>query len=303
MMTFAKVKNRPRVHQQLTGLSLSEFERLLPDFQAAYQEDLDRRAQGRTSRQRQPGGGRKSTLATYADKLLFILFYFRHYPTQELLAFLFGFSQGQANQWIHRLTPLVNRALGRQLQLPARSPADLEQVLKACPDLTFVIDGAERPTRRPSDTQQQKDDYSGKKKRHTKKNIVVTEKGTKKVLGLGDTHPGSQHDKSCVDADGFSYPKGSTLYKDTGFQGYEPEGVKTHQPKKKPRGKELTVEHKAANREISRERIGVEHSIGGVKVFRIVHDIFRNFKEGFVDQVMETACGLFNLRLTCRAIG
>jgi hypothetical protein len=40
-------------------------------------------------------------------QLVFLLFYFRHYPTQETLAFLFGLSQGQACQWIHRLTRMA----------------------------------------------------------------------------------------------------------------------------------------------------------------------------------------------------
>ena len=64
----------------------------------------------------------------------------------------------------------------------------------------------------------------------------------------------------------------------------------------------LSEEEKARNREISKVRIQVEHSMGGVKIFRIVHDIFRNFKAGFDDLVMETACGLFNFRLTSKGI-
>jgi hypothetical protein len=95
---------------------------------------------------------------------------------------------------------------------------------------------------------------------------------------------------------------GSTLYQDTGFQGYQPAGVTMRQPTKKPRGKERSAEQKAANREIAQERVAVEHRIGGVKVFRIVHDIFGNVKEGFVDRVLETACALFNLRRTVAAM-
>ncbi|MFN3761738.1 MAG: transposase family protein, partial [Anaerolineae bacterium] len=55
-------------------------------------------------RQRRRGAGRKSVLRTLEDKLLFILLYFRLYPTQEVLGFLFGFGQPQANYWVHRLT-------------------------------------------------------------------------------------------------------------------------------------------------------------------------------------------------------
>jgi hypothetical protein len=67
---------------------------------------------------------------------------------------------------------------------------------------------------------------------------------------------------------------------------------------KKPRGRELTEEQRLTNVSISRERIGVEHCLGGVKVFRIVHDLFRNFRPFFADLVMEVSCGLHNFRLT-----
>lgn len=69
---------------------------------------------------------------------------------------------------------------------------------------------------------------------------------------------------------------------------------------KKPRGKELAVEDVFLNRIISGFRIEVEHVIAGVKRCRIVKDTFRNTKEGFSDLVMEVACGLHNLRVTCR---
>ena len=301
MMNFETISRHPRVFQQLTGLTLAAFEPLLDAFRRAYHDERQQRDHARPiPRRRRHGGGRKGALPTLADKLVFLLFYFRHYPTQETLAFLFGFSQGQACQWIHRLTPILNRALGTQAQLPARQPAELRAVLEACAGLEFLLDGTERPIRRPKDSQRRRDDYSGKKKRHTKKNIVITDRPTGKVKGLGQTQPGSKHDKACIDAEGYTFPEGSTVYKDSGFQGYEPEGVTTHQPKRKPRGKELTPEEKEANRLISRVRVKVEHSIGGVKVFRIVQDIFRNIKEGFVDLVMETVCGLFNLRVESR---
>src|SRR5205823_7799839 len=181
--------------------------------------------------------------------------------------FWFGFSQGQANQWIHRLTPILNQALGREMQLPARSAADLAEVLQACDDPEFIIDGTDRPTRRPQDSQRQRSAYSGRKKRHTKKNIVITEKATGEVLGLGATQPGSKHDKACVDEENYTFPPGSTLFQDTGFQGYAPEGASIEQPTKKPRGKELSPEQKEENRKISSERVFVEHSIGGIKIF------------------------------------
>lgn len=228
--------------------------------------------------------------------------YFRLYPTQEVLGFLFGLRQPQANFWVHRLTSVLNAALGYEMQLPVRNPARLEEILAACPALEFVIDGTERPIQRPKDSQRQQEYYSGRKKRHTVKNIVITERGSRRILGLGRTQPGRMHDKAAADAEEYRFPPGSHLWEDTGFQGYDPEGVVVHRPRKKPPQGELTSEEKEQNRVIARERIGVEHSIGGAKVFRIVREPFRNHCFSFENVVMETVRGLHNLRLACRRL-
>jgi len=91
-----------------------------------------------------------------------------------------------------------------------------------------------------------------------------------------------------------------TLGKDTGFQGYEPAGVLTQQPKKKPSGQELSVEDTFFNSLISSARVVVEHVLAGVKRCRIVTDVLRLTAEGISALVMEIACGLHNLRVSCR---
>jgi hypothetical protein len=297
MLHYARIQDKPRILRSFTGLTPQAFAHLLRAFDLAdEQAERQREAQRSTPRQRRRGGGRKPTLATRADQLLFILFYFKFYPTQEALAYFFGFSQPQANEWIHRLTPVLNQALGYEKQLPARNPADVAQVLAACSGLEFIIDGTERPIQRPKDSQRQREYYSGKKNRHTVKNIVVSDRRTRKVKALGRTQAGKKHDKAAADEEDLRFPLGSQVWKDTGFQGYEPDQIATHQPKKKPRGGDLTPAEKASNQAISRVRIGVEHAIGGVKVYHIVHDVYRNHRAQFEDLAMETACGLHNLR-------
>jgi len=210
---------------------------------------------------------------------------------------VFGLGQPQANEWIQRLTPILNRALGYEKQLPARQSKDIETVLTACPELDFIIDGTERPIRRPKNPDRQQKNYSSKQKRPTIKNNVIVDKNSRKIKGLSATCEGKQQDKKLADEQELSFPEGSKWWKDTGFQGYEPENTTTFQPKKKPKGGELTSEEKAGNAIISSLRIRVEHSIGAVKVYRITRDIFRNLKQDFDDLVMETACGLPNLRV------
>jgi hypothetical protein len=95
----------------------------------------------------------------------------------------------------------------------------------------------------------------------------------------------------------WTFPPGSKLWKDTGFQGHEPVDVQTFHPAQKPKGHDLSPEERLTNAISSKDRIGVEHSPGGVKVFRIVHDVFRNLRPDFDDLVMEIACGLHNFRV------
>jgi hypothetical protein len=212
-----------------------------------------------------------------------------------------GSGQAQANVWVHRLTGVLNQALGYEQHLPERQPHKLEQVLAACPELEFVIDGTEQRINRPQDPEKRDQHYSGKKKATTVKNNMITERRRGgKVKYLSQTVEGKRHDKKLADEEQYPFPKGSKLWKDTGFQGYEPENVLTFQPKKKPRGKALTTEEKKRNQELSSERVIVEHHLGGVKRSRIVSDTFRNRKDNYVDLVMETACGLHNFRVSHR---
>jgi hypothetical protein len=62
--------------------------------------------------------------------------------------------------------------------------------------------------------------------------------------------------------------------------------------RKKPKGGKLTESEKARNREISKHRIRVEHSIGGVKIYHIVRDTYRNPRSNYEDLAIETAIGL-----------
>ena len=62
----------------------------------------------------------------------------------------------------------------------------------------------------------------------------------------------------------------------------------------------MSVGDKFLNHLISSVRIIVEHVIAGVKRCRIVKDVLRLTKAGMFDMVMEIACGLHNLRVSCR---
>ena len=74
-----------------------------------------------------------------------------------------------------------------------------------------------------------------------------------------------------------------------------PEGVKIKQPKKKPRGGELTREKNEANRELSRVRVIIEHLISGAKRLRTVKEEMRLKVANVSDDLMEIDCRMHNL--------
>jgi len=117
---------------------------------------------------------------------------------------------------------------------------------------------------------------------------------------LSQTSEGKRHEKRIADEATPTYPVDLCVYKDTGFPGYAPDGVKTFHPCKQPKGTELTPEQKAQSSLISSVRIGIEHIIAGSKRCRIVTALFRKTKEQYDDLVMEIACALHNVRVHCR---
>jgi hypothetical protein len=158
MIHFTQLKRDRRKFLALTGLTLKEFNALLLAFAKAYarQYPHDRTNTGR-KRRRQHGGGRQGVLVTMEQKLLFILVYQKTYPLQVVLGELFGMSQSGANQWIHRLLPVVRNALtiigvrperdGRQFARGERHTHEPRE---------YIIDGTERRRQRPKNPEKQR---------------------------------------------------------------------------------------------------------------------------------------------------
>jgi len=137
--------------------------------------------------------------------------------------------QSQANEWIHGLLPILKQALDDLGYAPERDPKKFKKKEQDRKDaLDSIIDGTERRRQRPKQALH----YSGKKKIHSDKNIVIATARKKRVSFLSQTYPGKTHDKNVADTEDISYPKHIRLHKDTGFQGYEPKVCKLFQPKK-----------------------------------------------------------------------
>src|SRR6266487_1597062 len=127
VFSYHQVKEHPRLLLAMTGLTQVEFEQLLPHFQCALDQYVQHNYVDRDDRQRQYGGGRPEwTLVNIEDKLLFILYYVKVYPLQEILAFEFGMVQSTANEWIHMLSAILKTALDHGGMSPNVIPSSLQ---------------------------------------------------------------------------------------------------------------------------------------------------------------------------------
>jgi hypothetical protein len=130
------------------------------------------------NRRRVVGGGRRGQLDTPEQRLLFILVYQKTYPLQTVMGELFGFSQAAANQWIHRLLPVLLEALTDLDVMPEREgPAFAEAERHPGESADYIIDGTERRRQRPKDSQKQADHYSGKKKQQPQNSTYTPSAG------------------------------------------------------------------------------------------------------------------------------
>ena len=147
MLKIEVVIKQDRLLRALTGLNQTALESLLPTFEQQYQQSLQSE-----SRKRAVGGGRKAQLESITAKLFFILFYFKCYPTFELAGFIFGIHRSQAHYWVHKLQPVVEKALGAKMVLPERKMSSVEEFVARYPTVKkVIIDGTERPISRPKD--------------------------------------------------------------------------------------------------------------------------------------------------------
>ena len=162
MSRYQEYVKRPTEFLALTGYTGEEFAALLPHFDECYVEWIStHRLDGKPRGKRKYSAYKNSPLPMIEDKLFFILHYLKTNNLQQVQGAMFGMSQPKANLWIHCLHPILNQTLAELGELPAR---DMEQmIVGADEDTIYFHDGTERPIPRPSDPEQQRLYYSGKK--------------------------------------------------------------------------------------------------------------------------------------------
>jgi len=321
MSLYHKLSRKPKLFLSITGMNLHRFQGLLPQFIAAADKFEQRRKRkvvltGK-KRLRRIGGGAQFA-NSLPDRLLMLLLYYRLYLTQEFMTLLF---KAEDKSVICRSIQLMRPVFEAVLPVPERarrrvlSLADKEQKRRgkrigsveefrhAYPELTFIIDGVEQPKRKPKAPKKRKSDYSGKKKRHTLKQIVIgTPSGI--IVDQSPSVGGRSHDFKVFKDDHAARSLCDefkdyrvTIYGDSGFDGMNAQGLplEVRLNERARHNHPLTREQKKLNRLRSATRIKIEHTFSRRKKYAIAADIYRNRDEDY-DQTMNIVGGLVNLR-------
>lgn len=302
-MNYIYLLKHKELFPSVIGITYKQFELILPKFSSALRRAEHKKAYEK-KRQRDVGGGRKPHLLTDRQKLFFILFYYKVYPTFRFAQAIFEFAKCNIQYWKEFLEPVLFEALGYELELPKVRVNGITGLLEVCPALReFITDATERPIRRPKNPKDQTKYYSGKKKKHTVKNQLIVSPRTKRILSVSATVEGKLHDKKLMEKDSTIYyapPKARRLG-DLGYQGVREINplVSFVTPIKKPPNQELSEGNKTTNKAISSIRIRVEHSLAYLKHFAILTHPFRNRLEKAHQPFVNLAC-IYNFTRTHR---
>ncbi len=201
MLQYLELKEKPREFLAATGITDEEFQAILLTFEKCYQLSLPPKPKPtRKKKQRAGGGGRKSKLTTLSDKLFFILVYQKTFQLQTMHGLQFDLSQGRVNYWVHRLLPVLRKSLASMGMKPECDGKQVAALLEASEGgANLSLDATERRLQRPVNAEKQKEKYSGKKKTHTDKNLLLANENTKKIVYLSATMEGKKHDKKLAD--------------------------------------------------------------------------------------------------------
>ena len=161
MGKYQEFANKPTEFLALTGYTREEFDALQPHFCAHFYEHMQTHClDGQPRGKRQYSDYRNSPLPTSTEKLFFILNYLKTNNLQTMQGAFFGMSQPKANQWLHTLHTVLKQTLASLGELPVRQMDGLKFEES---DRLYFHDGTERPIPRPTQAEEQKEYYSGKK--------------------------------------------------------------------------------------------------------------------------------------------
>ena len=301
-----KLLSKAYLFRRIVTLSIEEFDVLVEKLEPEWQEREQERLMSRKNRKNAIGQGRPYELGSFKNLLLVTVIYLRTSIGYEFLALLFNIDSSTVKRVIRRTMPLLQDRFIPKTALTKRKKRinTLDEFLEEYPDLKDVIvDGTEFASKRPKKRQQQS--YSGKKKRHTKKVQIARDKNTGLIVGVSPPAKGKIHDKKQLERTGWDdkLPDNINRWGDLGYQGMEDDPNDASSwiiPYKGSKNYPLTKKQKRVNKQISKERVKVEHSIRGIKIFRRLGETLTIKTDELLFNSVLAAANLVNFKILVR---
>lgn len=146
-----------------TGLTEVQFHDLVGSFSEAYEEMF-----GESLSDRQSGSSQAATFQSYEELLFFCLYSLKSGLTYDLLGLSFNLSPSNAHANQALALNVLQQALELRGYMPKRGYLSEEEFAAHWnKESDILVDGTEQRRQRPGSQEEQKKDYSGKKK-HTR---------------------------------------------------------------------------------------------------------------------------------------
>lgn len=309
MKFLENLTRKSNTFQRILGLAVQQFDLLLKEL-APHWENAEKQRKLTHTRKRKIGAGHPYKFQSLRDKLLIVLCYYKTYATQEFLGMMLDIDQANISRLLKKMLPLIEKAADPELATylerakkeyaAAEKIGDFAKFFEKYPALKDVsIDATEQQCFRSENNEKQKEHYSGKKKKHTKK-TQTSAASTGRILDVSKTYPGSVHDKKIIDQEETikKFPEKSCLRFDSGYQGVKQKNPNHYivLPTKKQRGQELSELAKEHNRANSKRRVIAEHVFSRLKKFRICGNLYRGCLDSY-NQIFRNIASILNFKL------
>jgi hypothetical protein len=302
-MSYARLSKRPLLFRSFTGLDISEFNEIYMEIESRYNEH-ERKRLSRTKRERKVGADGRPFKLKARERFLMLLVYYRLYITYTLSGFLFDLDQSNVYRDMSIIEPLIKLCIPLPKKLYKRTrrrARTIDEVEEYFPGFKAFIDSTEQEIPRPKNKRKRKSYYSGKRKKHTvKTQYMVNSEGI--ILHKTGHKQGRVHDYEIFKNNHPTTPPQVATLLDLGYLGVQNDfpTVKYVLPFKKKRGgPELSRKEKCHNRNHSKIRTIIEHTVSRIKKFGIMGTKFRN-KLGRYDHASDIVSGLVNFRIMMR---
>jgi hypothetical protein len=301
LLSYDRLSRKPLLFKSFIGLSIKQFDDIYDEIESKYTKHEIKRLSYRKDRERSIGAGRHFKLDVKNRIIMVLVYYRRLYITYTLMEFLFGLDQSNVYRDIQKMESLIRKCLPvpqKIYSITRRLKKSKEEIEKYFPGFLAFIDCSEQEIPRPKNRQRRRLYYSGKRKKHTVKNLYTVNQKGLIIYKTKRRQRGRKHDYHIYKKNHPELSKDVERMYDLGFLGVQkdfPE-QKSCLPIKKDRGCELTKVEKEYNKNHSRKRIVIEHAICRLKKYRIMNDVFRNRIRKY-DKISDIVSGLVNFRI------